>query len=140
MSETESFPEGFDDLDERKQQLKVIYSILAKYERFEVLSLLEEFLWSMKLDEVKSTESDDPSGGEQRTKKKAKIYDVSDKQAYRINCGADIVISNVLLYLGEYYEEISEDYSSEEEESTEGEEEFSEEENEGFDLESEGDY
>ena len=43
---------------ERKQQLKSIYSTLAKYERLEVLSLLEEFLWSMKIDEANYSEID----------------------------------------------------------------------------------
>ena len=55
----------------------------------------------MKIDEAKSTESV-PSIGEERTKKKAKIYDFSDKQAYRINCGANIIMSNVLPYLGTF--------------------------------------
>ena len=55
QNETQNFPEGFESLNERKQQLHVIYSTLAKYERLEVLSLLEEFLWSMKLDEANST-------------------------------------------------------------------------------------
>ena len=118
INEIQNFPEGFVSLNQRKQRLKSIYSTLAKYERFEVLSLLEEFLWSMKIDEAKSTESN-LSRGEKRRKKKAKILDDSNKQAYRINSGADIVLSNVLPYLGEYYEEDS----SEDEESNEAESE-----------------
>ena len=118
VSEIQSFPEGCASLNERKLQLDVIYSTLAKYEMLEVLSLLEEFLWSMKIDEAKSTESD-LSCGEARTKKKAKIHDDSNKQAYRINCGADIVISNVLPYLGEYSEEDSSEEEYEEESSDE---------------------
>ena len=99
----ENFPQGHGQVGMKHQCLEQIYSTLAKYERFEVLCLLEEFLWSMKIDEERSTVGD-LSCGEERAKKKAKIHDDSNKQAYLINCGADIVISNVLPYLGDFYE------------------------------------
>ena len=51
------------------------------------------------MDEVNSQEVNIPRFGEQR-KKMAKTDDDSDRQSYRVNCGAEIIIPNVLLYLG----------------------------------------
>ena len=105
MDGTEDFPESWITLEERKEQLAVFYSKLAKYERFEVLSLIEMFLWSMKMDEANSID----------------ITQENERQSFRINCGADIIISNVLPYLGS----VTNDAGSHESSDAEGDDESS---------------
>lgn len=77
IAETTNFPEAWNGVVERKRQLKTIYSTLAKYERLEALSILEECIWSMKMDENKD----------------------SDRQSCRITSGVEVVISKVLPFL-----------------------------------------
>jgi hypothetical protein len=93
-----------DDTD-RSDQVELIFSELAKYVRMEALSLLEQALWKAKIDGPKSVQR-----CEGRAKKKLKIgkatsievYCVGpvDRKTCRINCGAEIVITNVLGFLG----------------------------------------
>ena len=90
MGQIHNFPEGFEAGGDRFSQLTLIEFILEKYERLEILSLLEQLLWSKKLDESDTKNKDD---------------EMLKRQAYRVNCGADIVISNILPYLGNDNEE-----------------------------------
>jgi hypothetical protein len=63
--------------------------VLAKYERLEILSLLESSLWEWKIKELEfqhGYESGDSVSIE--------------RNACRVGCGAEIVIANVLLFLG----------------------------------------
>jgi hypothetical protein len=93
-----------DDTD-RSDQVELIFSELATYVRIEALSLLEQALWKAKIDGLKSVQH-----CEERAKKKVKIGEAAsigvycvgpvDRKTYRINCGADIVIPNVLRFLG----------------------------------------
>ena len=104
----------------------------------EVSSLLEMFLWSMKLNEAKSTESNS-CFEEQRKKKFKASNDDLNRQAYRINCGADIIIPNVLLFLGDE-STISEEDDEISSSSSESESEEDNESQSSSDSESEGDY
>jgi hypothetical protein len=93
-----------DDTD-RSDQVELIFSELAKYVMLEALSLLEQALWKAKIDDLKSVQH-----CEERTQKKVKICDAAsigvycvgpvDRKTCRINCGAEIVIPNVLRFLG----------------------------------------
>lgn len=58
----------------------VIHSTLIKYERLEILSLLELIMWKVRINEFQAIDS-------------------QDRNRYRIRCGADIVISNILPFL-----------------------------------------
>merc|ERR1712083_24190 len=68
-------------------QVGQIYFTLEKQERMEILSLVEEFLWKTKI-----AEANMGSIGTQQT---------VDRQGCRVNCGADVIISNILPYLDE---------------------------------------
>ena len=68
---------------------------LAGCERFEALVLLELGVWKRKIDEIKAIQASVASD-ERYTRKRAKI----DRQDSRFNCGADVVVGNVLPYLG----------------------------------------
>eukprot|EP00980_Cylindrotheca_fusiformis_P008456 scaffold1786_cov138-Cylindrotheca_fusiformis.AAC.14 len=65
----------------RRREIGIVYFKLAKYERKEIISLLELYLWKLKIDELCS-------------KKES-----ADRQNGRINCGSSIVIPNVLPFL-----------------------------------------
>lgn len=70
------------DTSDRIENMKQVYYLLEKYERREIISLLESALWKAKIHE--STLMGDAT---------------VDREACRVNCGADIVISNVLPFL-----------------------------------------
>jgi hypothetical protein len=107
------------DSSERANQIGRIYSALSKYERLEITSLVELALWSAKLADAKletqrmtngPTSPGDLEG--QRRCKKAKTdessffkkqADAINRQACRVNCGADTVIGNVIPFLGPLY-------------------------------------
>lgn len=65
---------------ERKGFVRAIHSKLVHLEQKEALSLLEIALWKVEVDEVAA--------------------DAIERYSCRVNCGADIVISNVLPFLG----------------------------------------
>eukprot|EP00980_Cylindrotheca_fusiformis_P011238 scaffold2576_cov116-Cylindrotheca_fusiformis.AAC.4 len=67
----------------RRREIGLAYFQLANYERKEILSLVELYLWNVKIDEVYSKEQDG-----------------ADRQICRINSGASIVIPHVLHFLG----------------------------------------
>lgn len=97
--------ENLSNDNDRRCQVEQIFEELAKYERLEALSLLELALWKFKVDGLLSARS-----SEGRPKKKVKIrkaayigacvLDFDDRRACRINCGADVIIPNVSLFVG----------------------------------------
>eukprot|EP00980_Cylindrotheca_fusiformis_P006586 scaffold1389_cov122-Cylindrotheca_fusiformis.AAC.4 len=62
----------------RRREIGLVYYRVALYERMEILSLVELFLWKLKLDDVAEN---------------------ADRKSCRINSGASIVIPNVMLFL-----------------------------------------
>ena len=94
MNETQDFPKGCSGVDFRERRLEMIYSELAKYERLEILSLLEMVLWSMQIDENFSGRWKGKS-----RRKKIKTSNDIDRQSCRIKCGAEIIIINILPFL-----------------------------------------
>eukprot|EP00980_Cylindrotheca_fusiformis_P011611 scaffold2747_cov104-Cylindrotheca_fusiformis.AAC.1 len=66
----------------RMRVVIAVYLKLANYERKEVISVLELYLWKTKIDEVGSKE------------------EMCDREGCRINSGASIVIPHVLPFLG----------------------------------------
>jgi hypothetical protein len=71
------------DVPLRTEQIGKIHFKLAKYERMEAISLLEQALWKVKLN------------------KSAPKVDIDhiDRHSCRINCGSDAVISNAMPFL-----------------------------------------
>jgi len=76
-----------EEVKNREEYIKGLYDKLATYEPIkEGTSILEMALWKYKIDESRN--------------KKARVDgDVSYKEQCRVNCGADIIIRNVLPYL-----------------------------------------
>eukprot|EP00980_Cylindrotheca_fusiformis_P003547 scaffold791_cov115-Cylindrotheca_fusiformis.AAC.5 len=68
------------DWSSRRKEIGAVYFKLANYERKEILSLMELFLWKLKIHEVGTKES-------------------ADRLWCRINSGASIVVDNVLPFL-----------------------------------------
>ncbi|KAL3937831.1 MAG: hypothetical protein SGBAC_007143 [Bacillariaceae sp.] len=75
---------------ERKFHIEAVLSILELYQHKESLSCLEHALWKVQIDECKQYDSGSlqATGGEEK------------RRNCRINCGDEIVISNVLPFLG----------------------------------------
>eukprot|EP00980_Cylindrotheca_fusiformis_P020516 scaffold7572_cov118-Cylindrotheca_fusiformis.AAC.5 len=71
------------DLSTRRSAIGRVYFDIVNYEWNEVLSILELFLWKVKIDEF-------------GLKKKEQI---TDRQSCRINCGASVVIPHVITFL-----------------------------------------
>eukprot|EP00980_Cylindrotheca_fusiformis_P012827 scaffold3165_cov85-Cylindrotheca_fusiformis.AAC.3 len=67
--------------------------VIRKFERKEILSLLELFLWKMKIDEASSKKV---KIGEDTSKEEQVL---ADRQKYRAMCGAAVVIPRVLPFL-----------------------------------------
>eukprot|EP00980_Cylindrotheca_fusiformis_P017191 scaffold5294_cov129-Cylindrotheca_fusiformis.AAC.1 len=65
----------------RRREVIAIYLKLAKYERKEIVSLMELFLWKTKIDEVGAKE------------------ETANREFCRINSGASIVIPQLLSFL-----------------------------------------
>eukprot|EP00980_Cylindrotheca_fusiformis_P027334 scaffold20012_cov179-Cylindrotheca_fusiformis.AAC.2 len=93
-----------DDTD-RRNQVHLIFQTLAKYARQEALSLLELALWKCKIHDLICER-----GIEGRAQKKLKIdrarsirfflIDCHDRESCRINCGTEVIIPNILPFLG----------------------------------------
>lgn len=106
---------GTADPLEWKTMVRYIYKRLSKVERHEGLSLLELSIWKSKLKAVNQSLSaellrptqaihlsDDEGEDERSQNKRARIYSrdpILDRHACRVNCGADVIIGNVLPYL-----------------------------------------
>jgi hypothetical protein len=74
------------------EKIKEIFATLTTYERLEVTSLLELALWKVKLHDTEATGLCGVKAAESST---------FNRQNCRINCGIEIVISNVLPFLWE---------------------------------------
>jgi hypothetical protein len=89
----------------REEEIRLLYSKLATYERLESLSLLELALWRVKIDERKPVQNKENQLDEEGSSKRRRLdksqLDGVDRQCCRINSGADVVISNVLPFLDE---------------------------------------
>jgi hypothetical protein len=81
----------------RPRHLRLVHSKLIKYERLEMLSLLELALWKTKLDQVKEAIE-----AETRTFSDEQNIDSIDRWSCRINSGDEVIISSVLPFLGDY--------------------------------------
>ena len=88
----ENFPEGWEGGENRQQQLHRIYSTLSKFERLEIMSLLEIVLWKMEMSNTKIWQKG-------MTAVAAEGSSLSVRQISRVHCGASIVIPNVLSFL-----------------------------------------
>jgi hypothetical protein len=83
---TKSLLENLNNTWQRKQ-FGGIYATLDKYEKMEATSLMELALWKLKIDEESSPVS------------------INVRQDCRFTCGANIVIPNVLAFLGKLVEQ-----------------------------------
>jgi hypothetical protein len=92
------------EFSSRRSAIGMLCFKLATYERLESLSLLELALWQVKIDSCKAAYETDHQRDEASSRPKRPRLDKShldgvDRQSCRINCGADVVISNVLPFL-----------------------------------------
>jgi hypothetical protein len=92
------------DFPTRRSAIGTLCFKLATYERLESLSLLELALWKVKIGSCKATYELDHQRDEARSHPKIPrldkaLLDGVDRQSCRIKSGADVVISNVLLFL-----------------------------------------
>jgi hypothetical protein len=76
--------------DTRRNQLHLIQCNLARFERLEAISLMESALWKFQMEQVCLQCSFNNI---------AQLGPV-DRTYCRISCGADIVLVNVLMFLG----------------------------------------
>ena len=83
---------NYDDMDARWQQVSEIYPKLATYEWKEAIALLEQASWKVKLNASSESSVKDEIDAER-----------NHRQICRVNCGADIVISNVLPFLQKHW-------------------------------------
>jgi hypothetical protein len=92
------------EFSSRRSAIGMLCFKLVTYERLESVSLLELALWKVKIDSCKSLyETDHQRDGESSSKRlrlDKSHLDGVDRQICRINSGADVVISNVLPFLG----------------------------------------
>ncbi|KAL3940599.1 MAG: hypothetical protein SGBAC_004883 [Bacillariaceae sp.] len=80
-----------------KYDSREIFEWLVNYERVEALSLLECALWKSKLQEHAATMSSMETGA---VKDMASVVNSEDRSRCRVQCGADVVVVNVLHFLG----------------------------------------
>eukprot|EP00980_Cylindrotheca_fusiformis_P006352 scaffold1356_cov123-Cylindrotheca_fusiformis.AAC.33 len=73
------------DWSSRRREVYAIYLKLAVYERKEIISLVELYLWKLELDD---------------SRRKKKEEEIADRQRCRILSGATTVIPHLLLFLG----------------------------------------
>lgn len=99
---------NFDDMEERSEQIEEMNTKLISFEHKEVISLLEQALWKHKLDEAKAADKANHSleekGGVRVLKDVVSesddnIHSFQVRQSCRIQCCADVVISNVLPFM-----------------------------------------
>jgi hypothetical protein len=92
------------EFSSRRREIGMLCFKLATYERLESMSLLELALWKVKIDSCKAAyetdhERDEGSSRPKSLRLENAHLDGVDRQSCRINSGADVVISNVLLFL-----------------------------------------
>lgn len=97
-------------ISERTKQICNVYVKVATYERMEVISLLEQVIWKLKICEeqsfgVSQTDEDGRNNIESakmfvsRSLTNLNLDNVIDRQLCRINCRAQIIISNTVPFL-----------------------------------------
>ncbi|CAJ1946383.1 unnamed protein product [Cylindrotheca closterium] len=82
----------------RVRQIGKLFHKLVQYERVEALSLLEEALWRMKLQDGKNNILEDDGVANYLVAASVDAFE-AHRDNCRISCGSDIVISNVLPFL-----------------------------------------
>jgi hypothetical protein len=91
------------EFSSRRSAIGMLCFKLATYEMLESVSLLELALWRVKVDSCKATYDTDNERDGESSFKRPRLdkghLDGVDRQSCRINSGADVVISNVLLFL-----------------------------------------
>jgi hypothetical protein len=91
------------EFSSRRSAIGMLCFALATYERLESVSLLELALWRVKIDSCKAAYDTDNERDGESSFKRPRLdkghLDGVDRQSCRINSGADVVISNVLLFL-----------------------------------------
>eukprot|EP00980_Cylindrotheca_fusiformis_P018207 scaffold5897_cov124-Cylindrotheca_fusiformis.AAC.1 len=70
------------DWSSRRREVVAVYLKLAMYERKEIFSLIELYLWKIEIEEVGS-----------------KKEQIGDRESCRISCGASVVLPHVLPFL-----------------------------------------
>jgi hypothetical protein len=88
----------------RRREIRLLEFKLATYDRLESVSLLELALWKVKIDSCKAAWETDHQWDEASSLPKSPRLnkaqlDGVDRQSCIINSGADVVISNVMLFL-----------------------------------------
>ena len=78
-------------LADRIENMKQVYNLLERYERREAISLLECALWKAKMNQSMS--------GTYITYLPTTSDSTIERQACRVNCGAEIAIPNVWPFL-----------------------------------------
>ena len=88
---------AFRDETERERTTKALYDRLDMYELAkEATSILELATWKHKMDESTPSDNAKSTGSNKRARMDTNI---GERQQYRVNCGANIVMRNVLPYL-----------------------------------------
>jgi hypothetical protein len=77
-----------DHSERRYSEIDLVYSMFAKYQRLEILGLLELAIWKAKMEENALCTTKDA------------VLGPLGRMKCRINCGAEIVISNITPFLG----------------------------------------
>jgi hypothetical protein len=96
------------DVSERTKQIGQTYIKVAEYERMEAISLLEQVMWKLKIDETTngiSNKDESTEIIELTSLANLHLDDVMDRQSCRISCRAEIVIANMLPFLDKIDEE-----------------------------------
>eukprot|EP00980_Cylindrotheca_fusiformis_P012945 scaffold3236_cov66-Cylindrotheca_fusiformis.AAC.11 len=86
----------------KRSKLGIFFNSLAIHERMEISSLLELALWKKRLDEESTFRKEETDRkGESYSLKELDLHgsEAIDRQACRINCGAFVIIPNVLAFL-----------------------------------------
>ena len=88
LTDLEVLLQAWQNISRRNDQVSSIHAKLARYERIEILSSLELFLWKLKIHQYQKKEI---SFG---------LLDEDERRSCRVYSGAEIVIVNILPFLG----------------------------------------
>eukprot|EP00980_Cylindrotheca_fusiformis_P017919 scaffold5688_cov104-Cylindrotheca_fusiformis.AAC.5 len=99
MAEVESYLQ-FEtaDIYELRTELEKIYTTMERYERYECGALLELAIWKHRMNQP-SLSAEPMQVDDTDEKKATKTRTLDERQTCRIQCGAPIILSNVLLFL-----------------------------------------
>ena len=89
LNDVEVLLQAWQTTSRRKDQVSSIHAKLARYERMEILSILELFLWKLKIHQCQEKEMSLSQLDEDERRRSCRVYS-----------GAGIVIVNILPFLG----------------------------------------